>query len=83
LRKDVVESIKTNFLDEFEKTVNELKMQLRQNQGGQLTSTVQMQRLIDTRVSSSITISGQELFYSKMKSAFDTMVRKAQSDQLS
>ena len=41
-----------------------------------------MQRLLDTRKHSSITISGQELFYSKMKGTYDSMVRKAQSDQL-
>ena len=42
-----------------------------------------MQRLLDTRHHASITISGQELFFSKMKGTFDAMVRKAQSDQLS
>lgn len=31
----------------------------------------------------SITISGQELFYMKMKQTFESMVRKAQSEQLS
>ena len=29
-----------------------------------------------------ITISGQELFYSKLKQTFESMVRKAQRDQL-
>ena len=51
------------------------------NQNGQIAPTVsvsQKQGVNDIQ----ITLSGQELFYSKMKQTFESMVRKSQSDQL-
>ena len=59
------------------------------NQNGQSTATVTIaQPSANLRQpynanDISITITGQELFYSKLKQTFESMVRKSQSKQLS
>ena len=67
--------------------MKDLKEQLSLNQSSQLSSTVSFSRPkragANDAANASITISGQELFYSKIKQTYESMIRKAQSEQLS
>jgi len=57
-----------------------LTKQLAENQASSLTPLVHIAKAPGTNNKISITISGQELFYSKLRQTFESMVRKAQAD---
>ena len=82
LRDDVLTELKKNFLSEFQKSVTQLTQQLKQNQLAHSTPTVSITKTKNGVDDIQITISGQELFYSKLKQSFESMVRKSQRDQL-